>query len=88
MLRIIAILLFSFTSIASISQTDYSPQLSAWKYEFSKQEFIVTSYNTILRFTLNANPKPGFVKINVLVRHEITNISTDCFKEKNKPKCN
>ena len=86
MLRIITILLFSFTSIASISQTDYSPQLSAWKSEFSKQEFIVTSYNTILRFTLNANPKSGFA-IN-LVRHEITNISTDCFKEKNRPKCN
>ena len=86
MLRIITILLFSFTSIASISQTDYSPQLSAWKSEFSKQEFIVTSYNTILRFTLNANPKSGFAI--TLVRHEITNISTDCFKEKNKPKCN
>ncbi len=88
MLRITAILLFSFTSIASISQTDYSPQLSAWKSEFSKQEFIVTSYNTIIRFTLNANSKPSFGKINVLVKHEITNIPSDCFKEKNKSKCN
>ena len=88
MLRIITILLFFFTSIVSISQTDYSPQFSAWKSEFSKQEFIVTSYNTIIRFTLNANSKPSFGKINVLVKHEITNIPSDCFKEKNKSKCN
>ena len=75
MLRIISILLFSFISIVS-------------KSEFSKREFVAANFNTIISLTLNANSIPGFAKINVLVKHEITNIPTDCFKEKNKSKCN
>ncbi|HMK16907.1 MAG TPA: hypothetical protein VK492_01805 [Chitinophagaceae bacterium] len=79
MLRIITILLFSSISIASISQTDHSPQLSAWRSEFSKQEFVAANFNTIINFTLNANSIPC---------HEITILPTNCFKKKNKPKCN
>jgi len=88
MLLIITIVLFSFVSIVSISQTDYSSQFSASKSEFSKRGFVAAHLNTIISFTLNANSTPGFAKINVLVKHEITNIPSDCFKEKNKSKCN
>jgi hypothetical protein len=73
MLRIITILLFSFISIVSISQTDHLPQLHAWRSEFHKQEFVATSFGTIINFTLNANSIPC---------HETTILSTDCLKKK------
>ncbi len=72
MICIITIVLFSFISFDSLSQADHSSQLSAWKSEFPEQEFVASSYNTIIRFTLNADPKPGFANINVLGRPEIT----------------
>jgi hypothetical protein len=81
MLRIITILLFSFIPIASISQTDHSPQLSVWKSEFSKQELVVPNYNTISSFTLNADPKASDAKANVLVDMN-PYYATNCFKKK------
>ena len=86
MLLIITIVLFSFVSIVSISQTDYSSQFSASKSGFSKRGFIAANLNTIINFTLNANSTPGFAKINVLVSRELL-LSTNCFK-KNKSLCN
>ena len=62
MIRIITIVLFSFISIVSFSQTDHSSQLSASKSKFPKQEFVAASYNTIISFTLNADIKPSFAK--------------------------
>ena len=78
--RAINIILFSFLSIASFAQTDYSSQLGAWKSKFPEEEFVAASYKTIVSFTLNANPKPGFAKVNVLVRNEITIVPTKDFK--------
>jgi hypothetical protein len=80
MIRIITIVLFSFISIISFSQTDYTSQLSAWKSKFPDEEFVAASYKTIINFTLNANPKPGFAKVNVLVRNEITIVPTKISK--------
>src|SRR6185369_1518876 len=80
MIRIITVVLFSLISIVSFSQTDYTSQLSLWKSKFPEEEFVATRYNTIIRFTLNANPKPGFAKVNVLVRNEITIVPTKDFK--------
>ena len=73
MLLIITIVLFSFVSIVSISQTDYSSQFSASKSEFPKGGFVAANLNTIISFTLNANSIPC---------HEITILSTDCLKKK------
>ena len=78
--RIVTILIFSFLSITSFSQTDFSSQLSAWKSKFPEEEYVAASFNTIISFTLNANPKPGFAKVNVLVRDEITLVPTKDFK--------
>ncbi len=64
MFRAISIGLFSIVAISSFSQTDYSSQLSAWKSKFPEEEFVAANYNTIISFTLNANPKPGFAKVN------------------------
>jgi len=86
MLLIITIVLFSFVSIVSISQTDYSSQFSASKSEFSKRGFVAANLNTIISFTLNANSIPCFAKINVLVSRKLL-LSTNCFK-KNKSLCN
>jgi len=58
MIRAITIILFSTFSISSFSQTDYSSQLSSWKTKFPEEEFVAVNYNTIISFTLNANPKP------------------------------
>jgi len=80
MIRIITVVLFSLISIVSFSQTDYTSQLSLWKSKFPEEEFVAARYNTIIRFTLNANPKPRFAKVNVLVRHEITIVPTKDFK--------
>jgi len=80
MIRAITIILFSTFSISSFSQTDYSSQLSSWKTKFPEEEFVAVNYNTIISFTLNANPKPGFGKVNALVRHEVTLVPTKDFK--------
>ena len=80
MIRIITTVLFIFISIVSFSQTDYTSQLSTWKSKFPEEEFVAANYNTIISFTLNANPKPGFAKVNVLVRHEITIVPVKDFK--------
>ena len=80
MIRAITIFLFSIVSIFSFSQTDYSSQLSSWKTKFPEEEFVAVNYTTIVSFTLNANPKPGFGKVNALVRHETTLVPTKDFK--------
>jgi hypothetical protein len=59
MLLIITILVFSFISIVSISQTGHLPQLSAWRSEFHEQEFVPANYNTVINFTLNVNSIPS-----------------------------
>jgi len=68
MLRIIFILLISFVSIVSFSQTDHSSQFHIWKSKFSEQEFAVAGHNPIINFTLNTYPKFSFSKMNILVR--------------------
>ena len=73
MLRIITILLFSFISIVSISQTDHLPQLHAWRSEIHKQEFVVPNFGTIINFAINANR---------IACHEITILYTDSLKKK------
>jgi len=78
--RTLIIILLSFISIFAFSQNDFSSQLSAWKSKFPEEEFVAASYKTIISFTLNANPKPGFAKVNVLVRNEITIVPTKDFK--------
>ena len=78
--RILTIFLFSIISTVSFTQTDYSSQLSIWKSKFPEEEFVAASYKTIISFTLNTTPKPGFAKVNVLVRNEITIVPTKDFK--------
>jgi transglutaminase-like putative cysteine protease len=80
MIRAITFILFSIVSTFSFSQTDYASQLSSWKTKFPEEEFVAVNYNTIISFTLNANPKPGFGKVNALVRHEVTLVPTKDFK--------
>jgi len=58
MLLLITILLFSFESIVSFSQTDNLSQLSVWKPKFPEEEFVVGGYHTIIDFILNNSNKP------------------------------
>ena len=78
--RTLTTILFSFISIVSFSQTDFTSQLSAWKSKFPEEEYVAASYKTTVNFTLNANPKPGYAKVNVLVRREIVIVPTKDFK--------
>jgi len=77
---IVFIFSLKIVSIVSFSQVDYSAQLSNWKSKFPEEEFVAASYNKIITFTLNENPKPGFGKVNVSVKHEITIVPTKDFK--------
>ena len=71
MLRIISILLISFVSIVSFSQTDHSSQFHIFKSKFYEREFAAAGHNLIISFTLNPDPKFSFAKINILVRQGV-----------------
>jgi len=58
MIPLITILLFSFVSIVSFSQTDNLSVLSAWKSKFPEEEFVFGGYRTIINFILNNSNKP------------------------------
>jgi len=66
--------------IISFSQVDYSSQLNSWKSKYPDEEFVAANYTETVSFTLNANPKPGFSKVNVSVKHEVTLVPTKDFK--------
>ena len=75
MIRIITIVLFSFISIVSFSQTDHSSQFHIWKSIFYEREFAAEGHNPIINFTLNTDPKSSFTKMNILVRQELPPIA-------------
>ena len=72
--------LFITLSGAASAQVDYTSQLGSWKTKFPDEEFVAANYAKTISFTLNANPKPGAGKVNVLVKHQVTMVPTKDFK--------
>lgn len=72
--------LFIIIAVAGSSQIDYTSQLGTWKTKFPDEEFVAANYTKIISFSLNANPKPGAGKVNVLVKHQLTMVPTKDFK--------